>query len=138
MERTNIIVLLMCMSVAATGCGDSTHEGTGGSGGDPGTPALTPLDGVPRFAVVSLDLSFSSASIAMLDAEFGIIDESWINSGTTFPGLVAAISGDVVLPTRQAGDGTFTLIDRFFTDVVSSFFVPSGDLNGQVRTQALG
>jgi hypothetical protein len=97
-----------------------------------GTPALNPLDATPRYAVVSSD--FSSSSIAMLDEGFGILDESWVNSGTTHPGLVATLSGDVVLPTRQAGDGTFAVIDRFLTDVVTRFFVPSGNLNGQVRT----
>ena len=71
----------------------------------------------------------------MLDAEFVPLNESWINSGTTFPGLVAALSGDVVLPNRQAGDGTLALIDRLGTDVISRFFVPSGNLAGQVRTQ---
>ena len=127
MERLNIIALLVCVGVAATGCGDDA------SGGDPGTSALAPLDTVPRFAVVSSD--FSETSIAVLDDDFGIVDESWINSGTTFPGLVATLSGDVVLPTRQAGDGTLTIVDRLFTDVVSRFFVPSGNLDGQVRTQ---
>jgi hypothetical protein len=70
----------------------------------------------------------------MLDEDFAILDESWLNSGTTYPGLVATLSGDVVLPNRQAGDGTFAVIDRFFTDVVTRFFVPSGNLNGQVRS----
>ena len=71
----------------------------------------------------------------MLDADFVPIDESWLSSGTTYPGLVATLSGDVVLPNRQAGDGTVAVIDRFFTDVVTRFFVPSGNLNGQLRTQ---
>lgn len=70
----------------------------------------------------------------MLDEDFVAIDESWLNSGTTYPGLVATLSGDVVLPNRQAGDGTFAVIDRFLTDVATRFFVPSGNLNGQVRT----
>ena len=109
--------------VAATGCSDD----------DGGTPALEALDTTPRFAVVSSD--FSETSIAVLDTDFGIINESWINSGTTFSGLIATLSGDVVLPTRQAGDGTLAIVDRLNTDVVSRFFVPSGNLNGQVRTQ---
>jgi hypothetical protein len=70
----------------------------------------------------------------MLDENFVMLDESWLNSGTTYPGLVATLSGDVVLPNRQAADGTFTVVDRYFTDVVSRFFIPSGNLNGQVRT----
>jgi hypothetical protein len=123
MERELKLTLLICVALAAVGCGDSSVVGT---------PALEPLDATPRYAVVSTD--FSSSSIAMLDEDFAVIEESWLNSGTTYPGLVATLSGDVVLPNRQAGDGTFAVIDRFMTDVVTRFFVPSGNLNGQVRT----
>ena len=126
MERELKFTLLICVALAVVGCGE------GGSAGVLGTPALDPLDATPRYAVVSSD--FSSSSIAMLDEDFGVIDESWINSGTTYAGLVATLSGDVVLPNRQAGDGTFAVIDRFSTDVVTRFFVPSGNLNGQLRT----
>ena len=132
MER-ELKIILICGALAAVGCGDSNPApGSGGSGGIVGTLALDPLDATPRYAVVSTD--FSSSSIAMLDEDFVVIDESWLNSGTTYPGLVATLSGDVVLPNRQAGDGTFAVIDRFSTDVVTRFFVPSGNLNGQVRT----
>jgi len=121
MERELKFTLLICVALAAVGCG-----------GEGGAPALDPLDATPRYAVVSSD--FSSSSIAMLNEDFVVIEESWLNSGTTYPGLVATLSGDVVLPNRQAGDGTFAVIDRFLTDVVTRFFVPSGNLNGQVRT----
>ena len=114
----------------AGGLGGSGGEG--GAGGEPGTPALSALHATPRYAVVSSD--FSSSSIAMLDESFDVIDESWLSSGTTYPGLVATLSGDVVLPTRQAGSRSFAVIDRFLTDVVTQFFVPSGNLNGQART----
>lgn len=153
MERDFKFIFLICLVLTAGGCGDSnTTPGTGGTSGTAGTtgsggtaggaggaggmdarPALEPLDGTPRYAVISSD--FSSSSIAMLDQDFALIDESWLNSGTTYPGLVASLSGDVVLPNRQAGDGTFAVIDRFLTDVVTRFFVPSGNLSGQVRTQ---
>ena len=119
MEREFANTLLICAALAAVGCGDSSS-------------ALDPLDAMPRYAVVSSD--YSSSSIAMLDEDFEVIDESWLNSGTTYPGLVATLSGDVVLPNRQAGDKTFAVIDRLFTDVVTRFFVPSGNLNGQART----
>jgi hypothetical protein len=135
MEREFKLLFLICVSLAAVGCGAGSGGGTGGqagAGGVPGTPALPALDATPRYAVVSSD--FSSSSIAMLDEDLVAIDDRWLNSGTTYPGLVAALSGDVVLPNRQAGDGTFAVIDRFLTDVVSRFFVPSGNLNGQVRT----
>jgi hypothetical protein len=116
----------------AGGPGSGGTPGSGGSGGELGTPALDPLDAMPHYAVVSSD--FSSTSIAMLDESFDIIDERWLDSGTQPPGLVATLSGDVVLPTFQAGDGSFAVVDRFLTDVVTQFFVPSGNLNGQVRT----
>jgi hypothetical protein len=151
MEREFQFILLICAALAMTGCGEPDADGRGGSagtggsagagggqageggeGGMLGSPALAHLDTHPRFAVLSTD--FSSSSIAMLDEDFAIIDESWLSSGTTYPGLVASLSGDVVLPNRQAGDGTFAVIDRFFTDVVTRFFLPSGNLNGQVRT----
>jgi hypothetical protein len=129
MERGRTFIFLIGVLLAGSGCGQSEGSGAAGSG----TPALDPLDAIPRYAVVSTD--FTSSSIAVLDQSFQVLHESWINSGTTYPGLVATLSGDVVLPTRQAGDGTLTLIDRFFMDVVTRFFVPSGDLNGQARTQ---
>jgi hypothetical protein len=127
MERELHLTLLILIASAAFGCGDNSSSTSSG-----GTAALEALDTMPRYAVVSSD--FSSSSIATLDEDFVVIDESWINSGTTYPGLVATLSGDVVLPNRQAADGTFAVIDRFLTDVVTRFFVPSGNLNGQVRT----
>jgi hypothetical protein len=127
MERELCLTLLIFIASSAFGCSD--HNSSTSSDG---TAALEALDTMPRYAVVSSD--FSSSSIATLDEDFVLIDESWINSGTTYPGLVATLSGDVVLPNRQAGDGTFAVIDRFLTDVVTRFFVPSGNLNGQVRT----
>ena len=127
MEREHKLTLLICVALAAVGCSESNSSPASG-----GTAALEALGAMPRYAVLSSD--FSSSSIAMLDEDFAILDESWLNSGTTYPGLVATLSGDVVLPNRQAGDGTFAVIDRFFTDVVTRFFVPSGNLNGQVRT----
>ncbi|MEM7437510.1 MAG: hypothetical protein AAF436_20320, partial [Myxococcota bacterium] len=137
MQRNNNCALVLCAMLAATGCGDSGSNGgtggDGGAGGGPGTPALESLSEAPTFAVVSSD--FSSSSIAVFDADFDPLDESWINSGTEFPGLVAALSGDVVLPNRQASDGTIAMLDRLGTDVASRFYVPSGNLDGQVRTQ---
>ena len=151
MKRDSNFIFLACLILAAAGCSESASVGAGGSagsggsagtggsaavggsGGAQGSPALDPLSATPRYAVLSSD--FSSSSIAVLDADFVTIDESWISSGTTYPGLVATLSGDVVLPNRQAGDGTLAVIDRFFTDVVTRFFVPSGNLNGQLRTQ---
>jgi len=119
--------------------GEGGFGGAGGGGGDAGfggelgTPALDALPTAPRFAVVSSN--FVETSIAVLDDDFAILDDDWLSSDSTFDGLLAPLSGDVVLPTRQAGDGTVAVVDRLGTDVVSRFFVPSGNLNGQVRTE---
>jgi hypothetical protein len=118
MERDLKCILLVSAVLALAGCdaaqssgstggsgGGAGAGGTGGSGGiggqggvggAPGTPALKSLDTMPHYAVVSSD--FSSSSIAMLDESFGVIDESWLSSGTTYPGLVATLSGNGALP----------------------------------------
>ena len=148
MERDPKLMLFICAALWAAGCGDADSQldpdgtgGTAGTGGTtgaggvggPGTPALDPLAAMPRYAVISSDY-LTASSIAMLDEDFVTLDESWLSSGSTYPGLVAALSGDVTLPNKQAGNGTHTVIDRLLTDVVSSFYLPSGNLNGQVRT----
>ncbi|MFW6049837.1 MAG: hypothetical protein ACODAU_01615 [Myxococcota bacterium] len=107
-------------SLLTFGCGDASSVGE-----------LDPLTEPPAFAVVSSD--YSSSAVGFLDADGEVIVGSWIHSGTTEPGIVATLSGDVVLPTVQA-EGSFTLIDRFRTDVVTRFRMPEGELIGQVRT----
>jgi hypothetical protein len=94
-------------------------------------PALPPLPVNPRFGVVLSD--YTSAAISVLDTNGEIIDERWVHSGTTLPGLVAALSGDLDLPTFSQC-GSLTILDRFRTDVVSRFELPTGRLIGQVRT----
>ena len=120
MERDLKFILLTFVALSVAGCAES--EKSAGRGGSGGTPALDSLVAMPRYAVISSDL-LNSSSIAMLDENFAVLDESWLNSGTTYPGLVATLSADVVLPNRQAGDGTFAVIDRFLSEfaMVNSF-----------------
>ena len=106
---------------AATGCGSEAA---------PRELALEPLETEPAFAVVSTD--FASTSIGVLDAVGNVQRASWYNSGSTSPGLTAALGGDVVLPTTQADDGTFAVIDRLGTDVVTRVRY-DGTLVGQIR-----
>ncbi|MGF1466271.1 MAG: hypothetical protein ACFCGT_09065 [Sandaracinaceae bacterium] len=103
--------------------------GTGSS-----APFLDPLPESPRFAVILSD--YTSTAIAMLDEEAGIIDPQWIDSGSTAPGIVATLSGDVAVPSQQRGDGTLTVLDRLGTDVLTRVVVPTGALVGQVRTHS--
>jgi hypothetical protein len=78
---------------------------------------------------------YSDSAVAMLDANGNVIDPRWIDSGTTTPSLISTLSGDAVLPSQFPPDGAFVIVDRFRTDVVSRFEIPSGALLGQVHTQ---
>lgn len=129
-RRAPFLVLAGCV---ACGPGELPAPLDGGPHGDcTAAPVLAPLPQMPSFAVVLSD--YSSTAVALLDRAGTVLSERWLDSGTVAPGLVAALSGDVMLPTRQRGDGSLTLIDRFGTDVVTRFCLPDGQLAGQGRT----
>lgn len=92
-----------------------------GCGATPGSecaPArLAPLSITPSYAVVTSD--YGATAIALLDADGALLDEAWIDSGTTVTGLSATLNGDVVLPSASLRDGALTLLDRFATDVLT-------------------
>ena len=113
------IQILLCIMFAVS-CGDTVERDCG------------VVDGEPAFAVVLSD--FQSTSIGLLDASADLLTECWIDSGTRGPGLVAALSGDVVLATDQA-PGSLTVIDRFGTDVYSRVGLDTPEVLGQVRLQ---
>ena len=77
---------------------------------------------------------FQSTAIGLLDAQAEVLTECWIDSGSRAPGLVAALSGDVVLSTDQPA-GVMTVIDRFGTDVYSRVSLETPEVLGQVRLQ---
>lgn len=118
---------------------DGGVEGDAGDE-DAGTPStlcpagdaiLDPVSGAPAFVVVGGD--YTSSAVSLLAADGTVLVDSWIDSGTTAPGLVTTLSGDVVVPTRTL-DGTVALIDRFMTDVVSLWCL-DGSLVGQLRVR---
>jgi hypothetical protein len=78
---------------------------------------LAPLSRTPSYAVVTSD--YGATAIALLDADGALLDEAWLDSGTTQAGLAATLNGDVVLPGTPLRDGTLTLLDRFATDVLT-------------------
>lgn len=71
----------------------------------------------PAYALVASD--YSSSAIGLLDTDGSVITAAWLDSGARPPGVVAALSGDVVLPTAPFAPCTVVLVDRFGTDVVS-------------------
>jgi len=115
----------LALAVALGACGGGTDD-------DPGTPQtlLPPLPDEATFAVLSTD--FASTSIGFLDADgTEVLLDPWIDSGTTAPGLVATLGGDVVFAS-QPGTDAVALVDRFGVDAVLRLR-RDGGLIGQVR-----
>ena len=110
--------------VAAAACGT-----------DPPCPhaALAPLPRSPAYAVVTSD--FQSTAIALLDSDGALVTEAWLDSGTTEPGIVATLTGDVTLPT-EPWPGELVAIDRFGVDVITRIEVPTGRVLGQLPTRS--
>lgn len=78
---------------------------------------LSPLDAEPAFAFVASD--YASSAIGLLDSDGALIREAWIDSGTVAPGLVPALSGDVVLASSPPSRCVVAVIDRSGTDVIT-------------------
>src|SRR5690606_15056985 len=134
------------MATLALGCGDDdtrTADGGVDGGSDSslppgceipapeGAPRFDALSQVPRFVVVGTD--FASSYIGWLNEDGFAINGNWINSGTTRPGLVATLSGDVATPTQLPGDGSFYILDRFGTNVITRVTIPQGVVLDQLR-----
>lgn len=92
---------------------------------------LPALSETPAFAVVSSD--YSSTAIAMLDSEGDALDAEWFTSADALAGLVAALGGDVALPTTPEA-AHVVVLDRFRVDVITRVGIPGGELVGQLRT----
>lgn len=125
-RRLTSLSLLVFIGVFISACADSEEIDDGAR-----------LEGfgseLPRFAVHISD--YVSTTIAFLDEEGELLKEDWIHSGTQLPSLVEPLSGDIYLPTEERGDGSFTLIDSFGTDVITRFDLETGALLGQARVR---
>lgn len=121
-------VLLLCCA-ELTACADSPLN-------DCARAELAPLARTPSYAVVTGD--YTATAIALLDADGALLDEAWIDSGTTAIGLSATLNGDVVLPSAPLHDGTLTLLDRFVTDVVTRITLaePTERVQAEVRASS--
>lgn len=97
---------------------------------DAGNPAGAPL----AYAVVASDYTVTSVGLLGPDASPLALD--FLHSGSAPAGLVTALSGDVVLPTRSGEPRVLVLLDRFRTDVLTRIDPGSGEVLGQLRTQA--
>lgn len=92
------------------------------------------LDPEPlAYAVMSSDRTVTS--IALLEPGGDVLRRDFVDSGSAPAGLVTALSGDVVVPTRSGDPSTLTLLDRFRSDVVTRIDVAQGKVLGQLRTE---
>ncbi len=113
---------LACLtSAASVGCGP-TEDG------------ITPLTGSAALAVVCSD--YASSAIAMIGDDDVVLTDAFVTSGTVAPGLSAALSGDVVLPSVSPSRDTLFVLDRFGTDVISDIALPSGEVRAQTPVGA--
>ncbi|MBX7194901.1 MAG: hypothetical protein K1X94_22805 [Sandaracinaceae bacterium] len=70
----------------------------------------------PHLAVVLSD--YASSAIAIVESD-GVVTAPWIDSGSRPPELVAALSGDVVLPRSLPRADALAIVDRYQTDVLT-------------------
>ena len=129
-----LIALGCCVALACTPKVPSEREGLGDAGAQ-SADAGDGLEPSPRgYAVVSSD--YESSLVSLLDAKGTVLRREFIHSGSASAGLVTALSGDVVLPTRSGERGVLVLIDRLRTDVVTRIDLASGDVLSQLKTHA--
>ncbi len=104
-------------------------------GESPSCPAATlpALSEAPSFAVITSD--YTSTAVALLDARGELMDEAWVDSGSAEAGIVAALSGDVSLPSEPLVAGELTAIDRFGVDVIGRFDLRGGGVLSQLDAQ---
>jgi hypothetical protein len=132
--------IVLCSCAACLACDEPHHSTSGVEGvenfGEPDS-AYAPKKGEDAeplaFAAVASDRTVTT--IALLAPSGKRLRADFVDSGSASAGLVTALSGDVVVPTRSGDPETLTLIDRFRTDVVTRIDVASGDVLAQIQTQ---
>lgn len=96
-----------------------------------------PASKEPRaYGVVASD--YAVTSIGLLKPNGKMLSGDFVHSGSAPVGLVAALSGDVRLPTRSGDPDILTIIDRHRSDVITRIDPDSGEVLGQVKTHGDG
>ncbi len=94
-------------------------------GMDPEAGSAPPeLSGAPCRAV-SVNSDYASTSVTLLDADGRLCADVVLSSGSAPPGVVTALSGDVVPASTRHPDGWVVLIDRYPNSVLT-FVHPDG------------
>ena len=113
--------VLIALMLVAWGCDD----------GGPITPVdgFEPAPAPAGFAVVNSEFGGSTA-ISLLDKDAEVIATNWLTSGTVAPGLVAALSTDIVMPSVPSPDAML-VIDRT-NGVLTRIDVDAAEVLGQL------
>lgn len=104
--------------------------GCGGS-----APPPSPIEIGDDCAIVSVGSDYSSASLSILRHDGTLCAGDVLSSGSAPPGLVTALSGDVVLPNEPPAGDRLVVIDRF-NDVITFVDGSSGAVESQVSVRA--
>lgn len=115
--RPTTLTATLLTAFWAAGCGSSCPPAD-----------LHPLETTPAYAVITSD--YTATAIALLDQNGELVTEAWVDSATTQPGLVTALSGDVTLPTGIVKPGALTWIDRG-QDAIARVAMPGGTVLDQ-------
>jgi len=118
---TRLSVLVLVLLSACSGPGAHCPSA------DAAPPATT-----AAFALVTSD--YTSSAIALLDADGALLTEAYLDSGSASPGLAAALSGDVSLPTEAPGAGRLYWLDRLGVDLVGEADLATGALSQYATT----
>jgi len=110
--------LTVFTALTATGCADTTS---------PATPDPSRCD----LVVVASD--YSSTAVSLLHADGTLCAPDVLTSGSRPPGLLTALSGDVVLPSSASPDAHIRLIDRFPNAVLTVVEPRTASVQAQAR-----
>jgi hypothetical protein len=112
LDKIFFVVCLAAGAAPLAGCNvESTFKGTGGVSLDGGAKDGGQA-GVSR-GVVVVNTDYSGSSVVSLLSNSGeVTSPAFIGSGSVAPGLSAAFSGDVVVPTMRLPGSEIVLIDR--------------------------
>jgi hypothetical protein len=118
-------VFATLLAVAALGCdGIEPPDDTGGVD-------VPVRDGCGR-GIVVVSSDYQSTNVSLIDFEGRTLSESIVSSASVAPGLNAALSGDVAVPTQVAGE-EIVLIDRYPAGVLSWVDVVTGRVRAQLN-----
>lgn len=120
-NRLRAVTVALTCGLGLLACGPDAQQAIGSVGAQP-----------VGFAVVSSDRTATSVSLLGPGGE--LLSPGFVHSGSATTGLVTALSGDVVVPTRSGDPNALTLIDRLRTDVITRIDPGSGAVFGQVKT----